>query len=60
FIIATHSPILLGYPGAEILSFDDTGIHARTWEETESYRITKLFIENRDRLLQRMFESEDE
>ena len=27
FIVATHSPILLGLPDAEILSFDGTGIH---------------------------------
>ncbi|SOC39671.1 hypothetical protein SAMN05877842_10657 [Ureibacillus acetophenoni] len=27
FIITTHSPILLGYPGATIYSFDDGEIH---------------------------------
>ena len=59
FLIATHSPILLGYPDAEILSFDADGIQRLAWEETESYRITKLFIDNRDRLIQRMFASEE-
>ena len=34
FIIVTHSPILLGIPGAEILSFDDGQIHPCTlWEK---------------------------
>ena len=33
FIIVTHSPILLGIPDAEILSFDDGQIHPITYEE---------------------------
>ncbi len=56
FIIATHSPILLGMPEAQILCFDDTGIHETAWEDTESYRITKLYLENRDRLLHMMYQ----
>ena len=56
FIIATHSPILLGFPDAEILSFDDGRIHACDYEETESYQITKLFIENREQLFRRLLE----
>ncbi|MCR5106793.1 MAG: AAA family ATPase [Lachnospiraceae bacterium] len=55
FIMVTHSPILLGIPGAEILSFDDGSIHPIEYEETESYRITKMFVENREQLLKRMF-----
>lgn len=54
FIVATHSPILLGLPGAEILSFDGGEIHPCAWEDTESYRVTKLFIEQRDGLLRRL------
>jgi predicted ATPase len=38
FIIATHSPILLGIPGASILSFDAGKIHKIKYEDTESYR----------------------
>lgn len=51
FIIVTHSPILIGIPGADIWSFDNGSIHPITYEETESYKITKLFIEDRERLL---------
>ena len=51
FIIATHSPILLGIPDAEILAFHEDGIRPAAYEETESYKITKLFVENRERLL---------
>ena len=43
FIIATHSPILLGIPRAEILTFDDGDIHSCDYKETESYQITEIF-----------------
>ncbi|WP_433751966.1 AAA family ATPase [Paenibacillus amylolyticus] len=55
FIIATHSPILLGYPGAEILSFDDSHIQEVTYEDTDHYQITRSFLENRDRILNELF-----
>ena len=58
FIIATHSPFLLAFPGAEILSFDDGSIHPCSFEETESYRLTQLFLENRTRMMDRLFEGE--
>ena len=51
FIIATHSPILLGLPGAEILSFDDGPLHPCTYEETDSYQVTSMFINNREQIL---------
>ena len=55
FIIATHSPILLGMPEARILSFTDEGIRSIRYEETESYQITKLFLEQRESLLNKLF-----
>ncbi|WP_413376570.1 AAA family ATPase [Paenibacillus taichungensis] len=55
FIIATHSPILLGYPGARILSFDNGGIQEVEYEDTEHYQITRSFLENRDRMLNELF-----
>lgn len=54
FIIASHSPILLGIPNAKILNFDDNKITPINYEETESYQITELFINNRDGLLSKM------
>lgn len=54
FIIATHSPILLGIPGAQILTFDDGIIHACEYEETESYQVTEMFINSREHLLKRL------
>lgn len=55
FIIASHSPILLGIPDAQILSFDDGVIHECDYTETESYQVTELFINSREYLLKRLF-----
>lgn len=56
FIIASHSPILLAIPHAEILSFDNGLIHPCSYEETESYQVTEMFINNRDQFLRRLFD----
>ena len=56
FIIVTHSPILLGLPDAEILSFDDGPIHPCTYEETDSYQVTSMFINNREQILHRLLD----
>ena len=54
FIIITHSPILLGIPGAQIISFDDGVVHNCEYEDTESYKVTEMFINNRETLLGRL------
>ena len=51
FFIVTHSPILLGMLDAEILSFDGEDIQACQYEETDSYQITSMFINNREQVL---------
>lgn len=51
FIIATHSPILLGYPNAKILSFDDGKIEEIDYEMTDHYQITSYFLQHREKFL---------
>jgi predicted ATPase len=46
FLIATHSPILICYPGATIYQFDEEGIRETTYEETEHFSLTKSFLNN--------------
>ena len=46
FIIATHSPILLTFPGAQILSFDGDALHPVSLEETSHFQITKGILQN--------------
>lgn len=54
FIIVTHSPILLGIPEAQIISFDGGRIQSCDYEDTESYKVTEMFINNREQLLARL------
>ena len=56
FIIVTHSPILLGLPGASILSFDDGPIHPTSYEETDSYQVMSMFINHREQVIKRLLE----
>ena len=52
FIMATHSPILLAYPGAQIFSFDSSRIKEVDYEDTEHYRIYKQFFTDRSAFLE--------
>jgi predicted ATPase len=52
FIIATHSPILLAYPGSLIYSFDKVPIQAIDYESTTYYSLYKDFLNHRDKYLE--------
>jgi predicted ATPase len=58
FIIATHSPILLAYPRAKILSFDDCGISHIDYEDTEHYAVTRDFLNHYPRRLQQLLDDD--
>jgi len=55
FVISSHSPVLLGYPDAQILSFDGGRIHEIEYGETPSMQIVRRFINDRDRFLLELF-----
>lgn len=59
FIIATHSPILMAYPGALLYQLDETGMRAVEYEETEHYRLTRDFLNSRDRYFKHLFGTKD-
>ncbi|MGN1387617.1 MAG: AAA family ATPase, partial [Bacillus sp. (in: firmicutes)] len=44
FIIATHSPIIMAYPAAEIYTLNEEGYSKVSYKETEHYQITKAFL----------------
>ena len=46
FIIATHSPILMAYPGAVILSFDKAPVQAVAYDDLEHVTLTRDFLNN--------------
>ena len=51
FLIATHSPILMAYPNADIFLFDGGRITKTAYRDTEHYQITKRFLDNPERML---------
>jgi predicted ATPase len=51
FVIATHSPILMAYPDAQILHCGPLGIRPLRYEDTEHFRITRDFLLHRERVL---------
>jgi predicted ATPase len=48
FLIATHSPILMGIPGARLYEIREDGMQSVEYKETDHYRITKTFLDNPD------------
>lgn len=54
FIIATHSPILMAFPGAEILNFDEHPPRPVAYEDLEHVTLTRLFLNNPDQFLQHL------
>jgi len=54
FIIATHSPILMAYPGAKILNFEGGGIHAAQFDELEHVRLMRDFLQNPEAFLRNL------
>lgn len=58
FLIATHSPILLGLPNAQILTFDEGPLRPCSYEETESYQVIEMFINNREYFLEKLLSKE--
>lgn len=56
FIIATHSPILMAFPGAEILVLSDEGIVPTPFDQTEHYTLTKQFLNNPEGMIRYLFD----
>jgi len=54
-VIATHSPILMAYPGATIYQLGAAGIGAIAYEDTEHFRITRDFLSDRERFFRHLF-----
>ncbi len=46
FIVATHSPVLMTFPDAVLLSFDHGQIERTRLEDTDHYQITRGILDN--------------
>lgn len=60
FLIATHSPILLCYPGAAIFSLDGEGISEIDYRACEHYRLTRDLLNAPERYFHHLFRDERE
>ena len=56
FLISTHAPILMTFPGAQVLELSGDGIREVAYEETEHFQITKQFLNAPERMLRALFE----
>ena len=60
FIIATHSPIMLAFPGATVLSLDDGVIREVSYQDTSHFQLTRDFLLAPDRFFRYMFNDAEE
>ena len=60
FIIATHAPIVMAYPGATIYRLDENGIGPVAYDDTEHVQATRDFLNDRDRFLQQLLSRPNE
>ena len=54
FIISTHSPILMTFPGAEVLEITEDGINSVDYRETEHFMITKRFMDAPEKIVEEL------
>lgn len=58
-IIATHSPILMAYPGAQILEIVEGELREVEYEQTEHFTVTRQFFLQRERMLRILLQGEE-
>lgn len=54
FIVSTHSPIVMAYPGADIYEITDDGLRLTELEQTAHYLLTKRFILDPESILRQL------
>ena len=57
FIIASHSPMLIAYPGATVFSLDSGSFQKVDYGQTEQFRLMKHFLESPERYFHQLFGS---
>jgi predicted ATPase len=56
FVIATHSPVLLACPDARIYELDDAGIAACAYDDLDTVRLTRGFLDAPERFIRAALE----
>jgi predicted ATPase len=60
FLIASHSPIILSYPGAVLFSLDGDSIREIDYRETNHFLITRDFLNSPESFFKHLFIRDDE
>lgn len=55
FVLATHSPLLMAYPGARLYQITPQGVERRALEDTEHYRVTLRFLQQPTKSIEELF-----
>lgn len=55
FIIATHSPVIMAMPNARILSLSSEGIKEIAYDEIESVKLLKQFLNQKEQFFRHLF-----
>lgn len=56
FVVATHSPLLLAYPGATIYELSDSGIEQVDYDDAAPVRLTRAFLGAPDAFVRRLLD----
>lgn len=57
FLIASHSPILMAYPNAEIYQLSETGIEKVSYKDTDYYKVTKQFLDRPEQMIKYLLDN---
>jgi len=57
FIISTHSPLIMAFPGADVVELTDDGLASVDYRDTEHWQITQHFLENPEQMLAYLFDN---
>jgi predicted ATPase len=60
FLIATHSPIILSYPGAVLFDLDGDTIRETSYRETRHFLVTRDFLNSPERFFKHLFGAADD
>ena len=56
FILATHSPILMAFPGARIVELDQDGAHVRDFDDVLAVQLWRRFLDEPSSFLRHLFD----
>ena len=52
FVIATHSPMLMAFPGAQVIELTGDDIKTVPYDQTEHFQLTRRFLNNPEKMLE--------